>query len=299
MLPAANDTGREIQLKLDEEMNNYQQENTIAGSCLGDHDDQDHELFAGFLPQRFTRMGNSGVRRGAWTEEEDKLLRKCVEQFGEGKWHLVPSRAGRVYTYMFFNCMCRWSLIAGRLPGRTANDVKNYWNTNMRKNKAVNMTIACKGNPLTKKPETVVIKPRPWAFRKALGWQSYNGETSIPNHNAHQFLSNNIHPSKEIILPPADISGRQNSLLLEDEQIIHHQQNTIAGVCLGDHDDQDHELFAGFLPQINDPAGIRCFPEDIFLQESPSCWRDFSVDDLWNLFSTELEAPATPQNRSN
>lgn len=28
---------------------------------------------------------------------------------------------------------CRWSLISGRLPGRTANDVKNFWNTNLRK----------------------------------------------------------------------------------------------------------------------------------------------------------------------
>ncbi|KAM3340266.1 hypothetical protein P3S68_030136 [Capsicum galapagoense] len=27
----------------------------------------------------------------------------------------------------------RWSLIAGRLPGRTANDVKNYWNTRLLK----------------------------------------------------------------------------------------------------------------------------------------------------------------------
>lgn len=40
--------------------------------------------------------GPLGVRKGAWTKEEDVLLRKCVENFGEGKWHLVPLRAGNI-----------------------------------------------------------------------------------------------------------------------------------------------------------------------------------------------------------
>lgn len=37
---------------------------------------------------------------------------------------------------MFF----RWSLIAGRLPGRTDNEVKNYWNSHLRR-KLINMGI--------------------------------------------------------------------------------------------------------------------------------------------------------------
>ncbi|KAK8546622.1 hypothetical protein V6N12_027398 [Hibiscus sabdariffa] len=35
------------------------------------------------------------VRKGAWTEEEDTLLKKCIEKYGQGTWHQVPSRAGK------------------------------------------------------------------------------------------------------------------------------------------------------------------------------------------------------------
>lgn len=34
--------------------------------------------------------------------------------------------------------LCRWSLIAGRVPGRTDNQVKNHWNTHLCKKLGIN-----------------------------------------------------------------------------------------------------------------------------------------------------------------
>ncbi|KAI3849507.1 hypothetical protein MKW92_006790 [Papaver armeniacum] len=118
---------------------------------------------------------SKGLRKGAWTEDEDLLLRKCIQKHGVGKWRQVPSRAGlnrcrkscrlrwlnylqpnikrgefeadevdlitrmhkllgnRQLTALFIKLLRRWSLIAGRVPGRTANDIKNFYNTHLKK----------------------------------------------------------------------------------------------------------------------------------------------------------------------
>ncbi|CAH1429637.1 unnamed protein product [Lactuca virosa] len=138
-----------------------------------------------------------GLRKGAWTAHEDTLLKKCIEKYGEGKWHLVALRAGlsrcrkscrlRWLNYLRPNIKRgnfgedevdlilrlhkllgnRWSLIAGRIPGRTANDVKNYWNTNIHPRSKQQKKKSSDAKPM-QHITTTVIKPKPLAFSNTL-----------------------------------------------------------------------------------------------------------------------------------
>eukprot|EP00253_Pinus_taeda_P007768 PITA_07768 len=104
-----------------------------------------------------------GLNRGAWTRKEDMILSEYIRIHGDGRWTDLPRRAGlkrcgkscrlRWINYLRPDIKRgnispdeedlilrmhrllgnRWSLIAGRLPGRTDNEIKNYWNTRLNK----------------------------------------------------------------------------------------------------------------------------------------------------------------------
>ncbi|OWM84112.1 transcription factor MYB123-like [Punica granatum] len=104
-----------------------------------------------------------GLKKGAWTAIEDQILIDYVKKNGEGKWGRVIKETGlrrcgkscrlRWLNYLRPNIKRgnisddeeelivrlhkllgnRWSLIAGRLPGRTDGDIKNYWNRVLKK----------------------------------------------------------------------------------------------------------------------------------------------------------------------
>ncbi|KAH1131798.1 hypothetical protein J1N35_003176 [Gossypium stocksii] len=118
-----------------------------------------------------------GLRKGAWTDWEDKILASYINVHGEGKWRNLPKRAGlkrccrscrlRWVNYLrpdikrgnishdeeeliirLHNLLGnRWSLIAGRLPGRTDNEIKNYWNTTLAKRAKAQASIEAKTIP--------------------------------------------------------------------------------------------------------------------------------------------------------
>ncbi|THF94412.1 transcription factor MYB35 [Camellia sinensis] len=124
----------------------------------------------------------SNVKRGLWTAEEDAKILAYVANHGIGNWTLVPHKAGlnrcgkscrlRWTNYLRPDLKhdnftpeeeqlildyhkvigSRWSLIAQQLPGRTDNDVKNYWNTKLKK-KLFKMGI----DPLTHKPFSQIL----------------------------------------------------------------------------------------------------------------------------------------------
>ncbi|MCD7447443.1 Transcription factor myb93 [Datura stramonium] len=103
------------------------------------------------------------LKKGPWTSEEDEKLVEYIKENGHGNWQLVPKRAGlkrcgkscrlRWTNYLrpdikrgafsteeeetIINLHSllgnKWSRIATQLPGRTDNEIKNFWNTHLKK----------------------------------------------------------------------------------------------------------------------------------------------------------------------
>uniref|UniRef100_A0A2N9J3Y9 Uncharacterized protein n=1 Tax=Fagus sylvatica TaxID=28930 RepID=A0A2N9J3Y9_FAGSY len=120
-----------------------------------------------------------GLKKGPWTPEEDQKLLAYIEEHGHGSWRALPAKAGlqrcgkscrlrwtnylrpdikrgkfslqEEQTIIQLHALLgnRWSAIATHLPKRTDNEIKNYWNTHLKK-RLTKMGI----DPVTHKPKS-------------------------------------------------------------------------------------------------------------------------------------------------
>nr|AXY87640.1 myb-related protein 306-like protein [Cymbidium sinense]QDL88459.1 myb-related protein 306-like isoform X2 [Cymbidium ensifolium] len=104
-----------------------------------------------------------GVKKGPWTPEEDIILVSYIQEHGPGNWRAVPTNTGlmrcskscrlrwtnylrpgikrgnftdqeeKLIIHLQALLGNRWAAIASYLPERTDNDIKNYWNTHLKK----------------------------------------------------------------------------------------------------------------------------------------------------------------------
>ncbi|XP_021599899.1 transcription factor MYB41 [Manihot esculenta] len=122
---------------------------------------------------------SSSLKKGPWTPEEDEKLVDYINRNGHESWTNLPklaglNRCGKSCRLRWINYLRpdikrgkfsqeeerlivnlhsvlgnKWSRIATHLPGRTDNEIKNFWNTHIRK-KLLQMGI----DPNTHRPRT-------------------------------------------------------------------------------------------------------------------------------------------------
>ncbi|CAK8568019.1 unnamed protein product [Lathyrus sativus] len=181
------------------------------------------------------------TNKGAWTKEEDQRLINYIKTNGEGCWRSLPKAAGllrcgkscrlRWINYLrpdlkrgnfteqeddliinLHNLLGnKWSLIAARLPGRTDNEIKNYWNTHIKR-KLYNRGV----DPQTHRPLKDYVVP-PQARNNII----IKDVSIVSNSNKDNYANTKTNGTKLVC---EDSNSNSSSGVSSDQEAYQHQQ---------------------------------------------------------------------------
>lgn len=174
------------------------------------------------------------TNKGAWTKEEDERLINYIKVHGEGCWRSLPKAAGllrcgkscrlRWINYLrpdlkrgnfteeedelIINLHSllgnKWSLIAARLPGRTDNEIKNYWNTHIKRKLYSRGIDPQTHRPLNSAAATTTTSPAtPPPNKRSTTNTLVSNNNNNKNNASFQFdMQNSMVASPMLHLPP-------------------------------------------------------------------------------------------------
>ncbi|KAF5733658.1 transcription factor GAMYB-like [Tripterygium wilfordii] len=116
-------------------------------------------------------IGGAVPKKGPWTSSEDAILIDYVKKHGEGNWNAVQKHSGllrcgkscrlrwanhlrpnlkkgaftqeeeQLIIELHAKMGNKWARMAAHLPGRTDNEIKNYWNTRIKRHQRAGLPL--------------------------------------------------------------------------------------------------------------------------------------------------------------
>ncbi|KAG6645001.1 transcription factor MYB4-like isoform X1 [Carya illinoinensis] len=197
-----------------------------------------------------------GLKKGRWSAEEDEILIKYIQANGEGSWRSLPKNAGllrcgkscrlrwinylkdglkrgnisaeedQIIVKLHASMGNMWSLIASHLPGRTDNEIKNYWNAHLSR-KIHSFTRVSGGTSL---PIIVDVPVKRRGGRTSRRCMKKNKNYNyVQKNNVGRIPT--VKPIKDSVLDPTDqeIPSVRYSTLASEKEII-----TVSGTAIDD-----------------------------------------------------------------